>query len=144
MVVDTQTEGEADLSQFMKFWHLMHKPKGTLCMFLHSYPVVWEGYIHLHPCFLSVSCKVFGETTSFWGYFARVYCKFGNFQENFIFANSVKRHICEVKISWLRHDLPISVNDSDLFILRGFSFHETSHMHSFAKIKPSRKIPNLQ
>ena len=26
------------------------------------------------------------------------YCKFGNFRENFIFANSVKRHICDVKI----------------------------------------------
>ena len=25
------------------------------------------------------------------------YCKFGNFRENFIFANSVKRHICDVK-----------------------------------------------
>ena len=29
---------------------------------------------------------------------------------NFIFANSVKRHICDVKISQLGHDLPISVN----------------------------------
>ena len=26
----------------------------------------------------------------------------------------------------------------------GFYFHGTSHMRSFAKIKPSRKIPNLQ
>ena len=26
------------------------------------------------------------------------YCKFGNFRENFIFTNSVKRHICDVKI----------------------------------------------
>ena len=25
-------------------------------------------------------------------------CKFGNFRENFIFANSVKRHNCDVKI----------------------------------------------
>ena len=39
------------------------------------------------------------------------YCKFGNFRENFIFANSVKRHICDVKITRLWHDLPISVND---------------------------------
>ena len=39
------------------------------------------------------------------------YCKFRNFCENFIFANSVKRHICNVKISRLRHDLLISVND---------------------------------
>ena len=39
------------------------------------------------------------------------YCKSGNFRENFIFANSVKRHICDVYNSGLRHDLPISVND---------------------------------
>ena len=26
----------------------------------------------------------------------------------------------------------------------GLYFHETSHMQSFAKIKPSRKFPNLQ
>ena len=25
------------------------------------------------------------------------YCKFGNFRENFIFASSVKRQICDVK-----------------------------------------------
>ena len=37
------------------------------------------------------------------------YCKFGNFRENFIFANSVKRHICDVKNSRLSHDLQISV-----------------------------------
>ena len=39
------------------------------------------------------------------------YCKFGNFRENFIFANSVKRHICDARNSRLRHDIPISVND---------------------------------
>ena len=38
-------------------------------------------------------------------------CKFGNFRENFIFANSVKSHICDVKNSRLWHDLPISVKD---------------------------------
>ena len=39
------------------------------------------------------------------------YCKFGNFPENFIFANSVNRHTCNVKKSRTMHDLPISVND---------------------------------
>ena len=39
-----------------------------------------------------------------------IYCKFGNIRENFIFANSVKRHICDVKMR-LEHDLPRSVND---------------------------------
>ena len=30
------------------------------------------------------------------------YCKFGNFCDNFIFANSVKRHICDANNSQLR------------------------------------------
>ena len=38
-------------------------------------------------------------------------CKFGNFRENFIFANSVKRHICDVKYSRLEHHFTRSVND---------------------------------
>ena len=59
--------------------------------------------------------------------------------------NSVKRHICGIKKSRLGHDLPISVQDRVISpFSRGFNFHETSHMGSFAKIKPSRKIPNLQ
>ena len=40
-----------------------------------------------------------------------VYCRFGNFHENFSSANSVERHICNVQTSRLSHDLPISVND---------------------------------
>ena len=59
--------------------------------------------------------------------------------------NGVKKHICKVKITQLGHDLPISVNDkSDFVISQGFYFDETSHMRSLAKIKPSRKFPNLQ
>ena len=37
-----------------------------------------------------------------------MYCRFGNFRENFIFANGIKRHISDVKNSQLRQDLPIS------------------------------------
>ena len=40
-----------------------------------------------------------------------VYCKFGNFRENFIFTNNVDRHICDVKLLRFGHDLLISVND---------------------------------
>ena len=40
-----------------------------------------------------------------------IYCKFWNFRENFIFAKSIKRHICDVKNSRLGHDLPTSVKD---------------------------------
>ena len=39
------------------------------------------------------------------------YCKLGNFPDNFIFVNSVKRHICDVQNSRLEYDLPISVNN---------------------------------
>ena len=38
--------------------------------------------------------------------------KFKTFRENFIFANIVIRHICDVKNWRLWHDLPRSVNDS--------------------------------
>ena len=48
------------------------------------------------------------------------YCKSGNFRENFIFANSVKRQTCDVKNSRLWHDLSKSVIDR--VILRGFLF----------------------
>ena len=69
-------------------------------------------------------------------------CLSGNFRENFIFANSVKRHTCDVKNLLLGHDLNISVIYSDfarILIARNFAY-----MGSFAKIKPSRKILNLQ
>ena len=39
-----------------------------------------------------------------------VYCKSGNFRENFIFTNSVERHICDVKKSRLGHDLLIHIS----------------------------------
>ena len=51
-----------------------------------------------------------------------VYCRFGNFCENFFFANSIKRHISDVKNSRLRQDLPISINDSVILpICEGFA-----------------------
>ena len=75
---------------------------------------------------------------------ADYYCKFGNFPENFIFTNSFKRHVFDAQNLCLRHDLPISVNNSDFAISVGFYFHETLHMQSFTKIKPSQKFPNLQ
>ena len=60
------------------------------------------------------------------------------------FANSIERHISDVKNLRLRHYLPISINESDFAISQGFNFHETSHMRSFAKIKSLQKFPNLQ
>ena len=71
------------------------------------------------------------------------YCKFGHFRENVIFAYSVKRHINPARNSRLGHDLPTSANDKLMFdILREFYIHETLHMRSSAKIKPSTKFPN--
>ena len=37
------------------------------------------------------------------------FCKFGNFHENFISSENIKRHVCNVKILGLEHDLPTSV-----------------------------------
>ena len=65
-----------------------------------------------------------------------VHCKFGNFRENFIFANSVERHICDVENSRPGHDLPISVKDR---VISAFLC-----VFIFAKIKPLRKYLNLQ
>ena len=64
------------------------------------------------------------------------YCKFGNFCENFIFANSIQRHICDVKNSPLGHDLPSSVKDRMISLFcEGFIFE---------KLRASQKFPNLQ
>ena len=47
-----------------------------------------------------------------------MYYRFGNFRENFIFANSINRHISDVKNSRLRQDLPISINNRVIFQFR--------------------------
>ena len=69
------------------------------------------------------------------------YCKFGNFHENFIFANSVKRHIIHVRNSRLWHDLPTSKKTKCFRQFPRVLFLRNS---AFAKIKPSGKFPNLQ
>ena len=56
--------------------------------------------------------------------------------ENFIFANSVKRRICDVKNSRLRHDLLTSRNDIMVSPLR------EDLIFTFAKIKTIAKFPN--
>ena len=53
----------------------------------------------------------------------KYYCRFGNFRENFIFANSIKRHISDVKNSRLMQVIPISINDRVILpFLEGFIF----------------------
>ena len=69
------------------------------------------------------------------------YCKFGNFHENFIFANSAKRHIWDVQTSRLRHDLPISVNDIVILSFReGLIFRKVRIYAKFCKNKTLAKI----
>ena len=72
------------------------------------------------------------------------YWKFRNFRENFIFTNSVKRHICHTnnpQLAWFTY---ISKGQRIFSISWGLYFSETSHTRSFAEIKPSRKFLNLQ
>ena len=72
------------------------------------------------------------------------YCRFGKFCVNFIFENSVKRHISDVKNSRLRQDLPRSINDRVILPFReGFNFTKL-RCRSFTKIKSSRNFRNLQ
>ena len=61
------------------------------------------------------------------------HCKFGNFHENFIFANSVKKTHLRLKKSQTGHYLLISVNDRVIYPI-----------HEGLKIKLTRKILNLQ
>ena len=53
----------------------------------------------------------------------KTYSKFGNFQESFIFANSIQRHIRDVRNWQIGHDIPISVNDRVILPFReGLNF----------------------
>ena len=64
------------------------------------------------------------------------YWKSGNFRANFIFGNSVKRHICDAKNSRLWHYLHISVNWHFARILysRSFAYAKFSENKTLAKI----------
>ena len=58
------------------------------------------------------------------------YCRFGNFRENFIFTNSIKRHISDVKKWQLRQELPISINNRVILPFReGFIFTKLRIFH---------------
>ena len=64
----------------------------------------------------------------------QTYCKSGIFCDNFIFAKSVKRHICDAKNSQLCHGLRMLVNDkSDFGTSQGFYFHETKTLAKISK-----------
>ena len=70
------------------------------------------------------------------------YCKFGNFHENLIFANSVKRHICDVQISRLRPDLPLFVNHRVILLfLAGLVF--TKLKFAYAKFRENKALAKI-
>ena len=72
----------------------------------------------------------------------RFNCKFGNFAGILFSRMALKRHICDVKNSRQRHDLPLSVNDRVISIFHeGFIF---TKLRIFREKKSSRKFPNLQ
>ena len=62
------------------------------------------------------------------------------FRENFIFANSIKRHICHVNNSQLGHDIPISVNNRMILPFReGLNFMKL-RIYEFQENKTLTKI----
>ena len=70
-----------------------------------------------------------------------LYCKFGNFRDNFIFANSVKTHICDVENSRQGRDLPISVNDRVISPIReDFIFTKLRIFSKISEFTVSRLI----
>ena len=70
----------------------------------------------------------------------KVYFRFGNFRENFIIANSIKRHISDVKNSRLRQDLPISINDRVMLPFARVLFSRNFAYAKFREIKVLAKF----
>ena len=63
------------------------------------------------------------------------YSRFGNFRRNFIFANSIIRHISDVKNSRLGQDVSISINERVILpFCEGFIFTILREIKVLAKI----------
>ena len=70
------------------------------------------------------------------------YCKFGNFLKDFIFANSVKTHICDVKNLRQGRDLLISVKDRVISPIReDFIFMKLRICEVSQKLNPHGNFP---
>ena len=65
---------------------------------------------------------------------------FGNFRENFIFTNSVKRHICHVKNSRQGHDLHTTVNDR---VILPFCKGTFSRNFAYVKFCENKTLPKI-
>ena len=60
------------------------------------------------------------------------YFRFRNFHNNFIFANSIKRHISDVKNLQLRQDLPTTINERVIVpFCEGFIFTKLRPCENF-------------
>ena len=70
------------------------------------------------------------------------YCKFGNFRENFIFANSVERHICDVKNSRLKHALNIHVSVNHR-VISPFREGLLSRSFAYAKYRENKTLVKI-
>ena len=68
------------------------------------------------------------------------YCKFRIFAKILFLRIAFKDILGGLKIFSLGHDLHTSVNDRVFAILRGFSFHETSHICEVYENKTLTKI----
>ena len=88
------------------------------------------------------SCKILHLITHL-SYFKECY-KFGNFRENYIFPNSVKRYICDVKNLRLGHELSISLNDRVICDFARILFSRDFAYAKFCKNKTLAKISGLQ
>ena len=92
--------------------------------------------------FLKISSKIIYQNVK--GEIEICYCKYVNFRENFIFAKSVKRHICNVKNLQLGHDLPLSVNDILISPFhKDFIFTKHGLCEDSQKLNLAKKNPNL-
>ena len=69
-----------------------------------------------------------------------IYCKSKKNRENFIFANSVKRHICDATNSRLGHDLRIFVNNRVILAFRVDLFSRNIAYAKFHENKTLAKI----
>ena len=70
------------------------------------------------------------------------YCRFGNFRENFIFANSIKRHISDVNNLRLRQNLPISINDRVILPFREVLFSR-NFAYAYAKFRENKVLAKI-
>ena len=91
---------------------------------------------------MEVKCRslISALKTSYQTWILSDYCRFGNFRENFIFANSIKRYISDVNNLRLRQNLPISINDRVILPFREVLF---SRNFAYAKFRENKVLAKI-